>query len=99
MVSRYEVARELAEMVPPLFSQADTWDPLIWARLVSPSGEEWFVYEFDGDNRMYALEWPSGEEVVMSLTEAVLRGGQIDHDWVPIHRYELLKQKGATDIP
>jgi len=43
------ITKELARLVPPLYSQERTPDPMCWAKFFTPDGQwTWYAIEFDG---------------------------------------------------
>ena len=48
--------REIALLIPRLYQQEKTPDPLVYVRLYEPfSGWEWYLYEFDGQDIAFGL--------------------------------------------
>ena len=59
MVSRYVIGRSLRNRLPALYSQANSKDPVMYAKLFSP-GSNWQCYvaegaEINGDFQIYGL--------------------------------------------
>ena len=45
------LTKELRTLLPPLYSQEHTPDPMCWAKFFTPDGQwTWFAIEFDGQD-------------------------------------------------
>lgn len=50
------LTKELANKLPPLYSQENTADPVVQVRFFSiASNWEWLAYEFDGEDLFFGL--------------------------------------------
>lgn len=55
------ITKEIVKKLPPLYSQENNPDPIVYAKFFSPfNGWTWYAYEFDGEDVFFG--WVDGEE-------------------------------------
>jgi hypothetical protein len=68
------ITDELRKQIPPLYSQEEVADPIVYAKFFDPCGSfSWFIIEFDGNDllfcKVYSHLCPDGELGYSSLSE------------------------------
>lgn len=79
------LTEDLRKQIPPLYSQENNEDPIVWARFFHPSsGWEWYPIEFDGEDTFFGFVRGWADELgYFTLSELEENGVERDLYWTP----------------